>query len=827
MTTTKHSPQDLGPGVRENPHGGYHSHVILDDRHSPVLRGATQPDDLAPPDAPVLAGLSVFEDVIVLNLQGGQSLVLHVTDPAAFGSVLFFYHANGTLWRAVPLEQLNPGWVLSQYHFCGDLAKFDARLARMRRRFAPPKSRRSPTFWRTGGWQGAVVCTVQGVVGRVWAWQHTPDLTQPGVVTSSTAQVEAFQEAPVADVQVLSALQEQGVEKVTYQVGGLHLVLTYVERIGLAAAVDRRCPRQGELSEGAVITILVVNRLLAPCALSNVAAWVKKTGLHLLLGIFDPDLLNYDRLADALLAVYPHWQEIAAEVTLQAVERFRLQVETVHYDLTSVFFHGDYEGSSWVEFGYSRDHRPDRPQINIGLAATADGEVVLPGGSNVHPGSTNDATTTVATHHQLHTLFHRSDLLVTGDRIMQSAGNMLAIARAHGRFLGPVDWTPYLRTVVTRCPDKQFQPLPVSSQQAGHPIQAAFCHLRFQVKEKLSDPERQQVQARRKQQRKRGAAPKYRETRFRVRATILLDTTRQAAAAAQRERRLRAYETRLAWVRDHLNTGPYYGDPEWVANRLVDLAHEFKGVRTLLKVAFQEQARPESGQGGGPMSLTYERRPERIAQAARLDGKWVLVSNQPLAPGQSQVEYMDWMLGVYQNHRHVERRMRNLKSDLPIRPIYVHRDDALVALCFVSVVALMVYTLIERDCQADPELVAAGLRTPDQLLDTLSGFCLTAFFSPSGDTYFWFDTPTTVQTLIWRQLGLPDPGTRAPGGHPAGPTGQEGLASSSSVSPTADNSPSPLALPGYEARFLAGSCGPWRPCLTVYAVVKVLIVMLC
>ena len=300
-----------------------------------------------------------------------------------------------------------------------------------------------------------------------------------------------------------------------------------------------------------------------------------------------------------------------------------------------------------MEFGYSRDHRPDRPQVNIGLAATADGEVVLPGGSDVHPGSTNDATTTVAAHRQLHTLFHRSDLLVTGDRIMQSAGNMLAIARAHGRFLGPVDWTPYLRTVVAHCPDEQFQPLPLSSQRAGHPIQAAFCHLRFRVKEKLSDQERQQVQARRKQQRKRGAAPKYRETRFRVRAAILLDTARQAADAARRERRIRDYETRLAWLRDHLNRGPYYSDAEWVANRLADLAHDFKDVRTLVRVTFSKPVRTEGGQKEEAMSLTYERQPERIAQAARLDGKWVLVSNQPLCPGQSQVDYMDWMLGVY------------------------------------------------------------------------------------------------------------------------------------------------------------------------------------
>ena len=759
MAIRKLSSEDLGPGVRENPHGGYHIHVILDDGSSPVLAGATNQDRLAPPDAPVLVGMSVFEDIIVLDLRGGQSLVLHVTDPVASGSVLFFYHSNGTLWRVVSPEQLNPGWVLGQYHFRGDLGKFDARLARMRRRFAPPKSQQSPTFWRTSGWQSAVVYTAQGLVARVWDWQHTSDLTQPRVVTASPVQVEAFQDAPPADVQVLSALQKQGVEKVTYQVGGLNLVLTYVERIGLAEAVDCRCHRDGEISEGTVITVLVVNRLLAPCALRKIAKWVEDTGLHLLLGISDPALLNYYRLADALLAIYPHWQEIAAEVTLKAVERFQLAVETIHYDLTSVFFHGAYEGSSWVEFGYSRDHRPDKPQVNIGLTTTADGEVVLPGGSNVYPGSTNDATTTVATHTRLHTLFRRSDLLVTGDRIMQSADNMLAIVRAGGRLLGPVKWTPYIREVVARCQDKRFQPLPGSSKVYGHPIEAAFCHLRFKVKKKLSDEERKRVRARRKRQRKRGPTPKYHEIHFRMRATIILDTARQAADAARRRRRMRAYEAQLDWVRDHLNKGQYYGDPEWVANCLADLAHQFKDVRTLVQVTSKEH------QDDGKMSLTYRRRPDRIAQAARLDGKWVLVSNQPLVSGQSQVDYMDWMLCVYKNHRHVERRMRNLKSDLPIRPIYLHRDDAIVAFCFVSVVALMVYTLIERDCQANPALVEAGLRTTDQLLDALSGFCLTAFFTPSGQEFFWFDKPTEAQKVIWRQLGLSDPGTHAPSGH--------------------------------------------------------------
>lgn len=750
------------PGVFENPNGGYQIHVILDDRGTGVVGSVPEAGMLAPHDAPLLAGMTVTEDCVILALQDEQALVIHVTDPAAAGSVVYFYHANGVLWRAVPLEQLNPGWVLGAYHFRGDLGKFDARRARMRARPARPPGWQRPTLWQTAGWQGAVVYTRLALIWRLHMWQHSP-LTQPQVVTPTAEQVETLSVAYPADVQAILALQAQGVDKVTYQIGGLHLVLSYLERIGLAEAVNRVCPRQGELSEGTVISVLVINRLLAPCALRNVSEWVELTGLHRLLGIADPELLNYDRLADARLAVAPHWQAIAAEVTLRAVKAFQLQVKTVHYDLTSILFHGAYDDSAWVDFGYSRDHRPDKPQVNIGLSATVDGEVVLPGGSGIHSGSTNDATTTVPAHQKLRKLFQRSNILVTGDRIMQSAENMLTIARAHGRFLGPVDWTPYIRRVVAGCRDDELETLPDSSQVAGHSVKATFRRLRFKVKEALSDEERRRVAQWRRQRGIRGRTPSYREVHFRMRTAVILDAARQEADARRRTQRVQAYEAQLDWVRDHLNQGRFYGDPEWVAGHLADLASDFKDVRDFVAVTFTEQEEV--------MALDYQRRSDRIAQAARLDGKWVLVTNQPPEPGQSRVDYMDWMWRVYKNHCHVERRMRNLKSDLPIRPLYVHRDDAIVALCFVSVVALMLYTLIERDCQANPTLVEVGLTTTDQLLAALAGFCLTLFCTRSGYEVFWLDTPTGAQQLIWQQLGLPDPGTRVPVVRPAAPDG--------------------------------------------------------
>ena len=748
---------NIHPGVEKNPYGGYRIHITLNERQaSPIVGGRVNLKELAPPDTPTLSEMEVFEDCVLFNLQGGQSLIIHASDPEVAQSVVFFYHPNGTLWRAIPLEKLNPGWVLSRYIFRGDLGKFEARLSRMKRRKSISAQRKEITFWQTSDWQSALVCTATGLVYRLKSWQQS-ELPKPEVEMPTAEQVETLSDTRPADVQQLIALRSEGMEKQTYQVGGLRLILKYLDQVGLLEIISKYCPRRPKedgVSDGEAIAALLINRMLAPCALRNVAAWVEQSGLHLLLGIADPQKFNYDRLVDALLAVNLYWQEIAAQITLRAVEAFGLKVETVHYDLTSILFYGDYKGSAWVDYGYSRDHRPDRPQINIGLSATDDGEVVLPGGSNIHPGATNDGTTTVGVHQQLWKLFQRSDLLVTGDRIMQSAMNMLLIARAHGRFLGPVVWTSAIRESVAAIAASEFEPLPLSSQKAGHEIKGVFRQLPFKVEEKLSPKGRERMKRWRKKQRIPGPTPKNRTTHFWMRAVIILDPERQEADAIRRQKRIQFYQTQLDWVQDRLNKGKYYGDPDWVAGKLSDLTAQFKDVRDFVKVTFSRKKET--------MTLSYQLRPDKIAQAAQLDGRWMLVTNQPPEADQSTLDYLDWMVSVYKNHRHIERRMRNLKSDLPIRPIYAHRDEVILPLCFVCILALMVYTLIERDCQANPALVEVGLITTDQLLAALAGHCLTVFYTLSGYQLFWFDTPTETQILIWAQFELPNPGESAP-----------------------------------------------------------------
>ncbi len=295
-------------GIAQNPYGGYHIHIQLDE-HKPgtTCNRILNSCPAMPSGTPILVEMSVFEDCVQFMLQDNAAIVMHIDDSQATGSVVFFYHADGTLWRAVPLEQLNPGWVLNTYRFRGDLRKFDARLARMCSSPVRPFWQTRPTFWATAGWRDAVVHVPLGLVWRIHDWQHS-HLSELSIAKPNDEQVERLSQAYPSDVQRVLAVREETVEKDTYQIGGLSLLLNYVERIGLVEIVNRYCPRDGDISDGTVIAALVINRLLSPCALSQMDEWVDDTGLHVLLGIDDPKLLNYYRLADALLAVYPHWR---------------------------------------------------------------------------------------------------------------------------------------------------------------------------------------------------------------------------------------------------------------------------------------------------------------------------------------------------------------------------------------------------------------------------------------------------------------------------------------------------------------------------------------
>jgi hypothetical protein len=78
------------------------------------------------------------------------------------------------------------------------------------------------------------------------------------------------------------------------------------------------------------------------------------------------------------------------------------------------------------------------------------------------------------------------------------------------------------------------------------------------------------------------------------------------------------------------------------------------------------------------------------AQAMRKDGRYLLVTNDPrLTPEQ--------MLRTYRSKDGVEKRIGVSKQDLQVSPLYVHTDERIKALVWVNMLALLAYSLLERE----------------------------------------------------------------------------------------------------------------------------------
>ena len=69
-------------------------------------------------------------------------------------------------------------------------------------------------------------------------------------------------------------------------------------------------------------------------------------------------------------------------------ERYDVSMNTIFMDWTSMYFEA--QPNNLIRFGYSRDHRPDRPQVTVGLSIDKDSG--MPVGLTVMPGNVLDVT---------------------------------------------------------------------------------------------------------------------------------------------------------------------------------------------------------------------------------------------------------------------------------------------------------------------------------------------------------------------------------------------------------------------------------------------------
>ena len=129
--------------------------------------------------------------------------------------------------------------------------------------------------------------------------------------------------------------------------GPLVLVNPILEQMDIRTIVNLHCPSDPrlEVPVGDVIHSLVANRLCSPEPLLHVAEWADYSGAEFFLGT-PAELLNDDRPARALDAIFEKRWNILADIALHVSTRFNVSLAKVHYDPTSFHFTGEYEGQS-------------------------------------------------------------------------------------------------------------------------------------------------------------------------------------------------------------------------------------------------------------------------------------------------------------------------------------------------------------------------------------------------------------------------------------------------------------------------------------------------
>ena len=163
----------------------------------------------------------------------------------------------------------------------------------------------------------------------------------------------------------------------------------------------------------AELKAIVINKIFDPKSKHGLNNWVKQVDLGL-------PFSDTDKLYEAMDYLEEN-QETIEKKLLQG--RSTKNLDLVLYDLTSTYFEGK-GAESLCKYGYSRDHRSDRVQVNIGLITTEDG---TPIGVEVLAGNMADKSTMPNKIKELKDKFNLKNITFVFDRGMKSKTNLAAI----------------------------------------------------------------------------------------------------------------------------------------------------------------------------------------------------------------------------------------------------------------------------------------------------------------------------------------------------------------------------------------------------------------
>jgi len=471
------------------------------------------------------------------------------------------------------------------------------------------------------------------------------------------------------------------------QWGGCWLFTELWKQLGLEEFWRSRlgCSREGTDWEH-VLQTLCCYRLLDPGSEWRLhRVWFEHSAMADLLGE-DFSIAAKDTLYRCLDRLLEHKRGLFGFLKQRWSDLFGAKFDVLLYDLTSTYFESDppFPPSDKRKFGYSRDKRPDCVQVVVALVITPEG---FPLAYEVLAGNTADKTTLRDFLQKIEAQYGKAERIWIMDRGIPTE-EVLEQMRASDPPIHYLVGTPK-----ARLGQLEAQLLALDWQRARQGVDVKLLPHQGEL----------YVLARSKD--------------------------RVAKERAMRRRQLKKLWARLA--------------------ELVRMAPARDAL--LLKLGAAKSQSPlawrlvEIGVGAQG-ELSYRLRKDKLRQAMRREGRYLLRSNICADDPASL-----WRLYILLTQ--VEEAFKNLKGDLAVRPIFHQIQDRIEAHIFVAFLSFCLHATLRHKLW----LKAPGL-TPRSVIEQLSTIQMLDVHFPTTDgrtlIFQRYTNPNKTQKLLLAQLGL-------------------------------------------------------------------------
>jgi len=263
-------------------------------------------------------------------------------------------------------------------------------------------------------------------------WEQVADLLEGRAPTA--VQGELGQDLSAAPQAQWAQVDLRGVrvERVR-EFGQIYLGLSLWRRLGLHTLLKEIIAAgQEDVPWELTACILTLARFCGQRSELEVAErWYADSALEDLLGV-PLGQVNDARLYRGLDVLHAHKDRLCSHLLERYRDWFGVQFEFLLYDVTSTYFEGQALANAKAARGYSRDHRPDCKQVNIGLVVTPEG---LPIGYEIFAGQTADVTTVETMVKFMEEKYGQAQRIWVMDRGMISEDNIKFLRTRQARYL--------------------------------------------------------------------------------------------------------------------------------------------------------------------------------------------------------------------------------------------------------------------------------------------------------------------------------------------------------------------------------------------------------